>query len=103
MIVSEITSPMEFYLQSPGSTELAQLENDLAKYDGKQTDPLDLPIKKNTLCLAKWQGGWYRAKIVAEKNKKGLYAVFFVDYGNYDEVSSASLRKCGKYWGKAKP
>ena len=35
MIVSEVTSPMEFYLQYPGSKDLEKLENDLSKYDGK--------------------------------------------------------------------
>ena len=34
MIVSEVTSAMEFYLQVPSSKELAALENELMKFTG---------------------------------------------------------------------
>ena len=93
VIVSEIHDATEFYVQYSDSKVLDTIAKELESF--KDSEPkLELPIKVGTPCVAKFSedNQWYRVRIVKQISDK-KFGVQFVDFGNYDEVDSNSLRK----------
>lgn len=52
------------------------------------------------VCLAKFEGDWFRAAVVKVVNNK--FRVYFVDYGNHHVAGSSDLRKLPLELSKAK-
>ncbi|XP_026827923.1 uncharacterized protein LOC105279043 isoform X2 [Ooceraea biroi] len=48
------------------------------------------------LCLALYEGAWYRAACLVPEVKKGLAQIFFIDYGNTDPVEHKNIRMMPK-------
>lgn len=65
----------------------------MADFDAESAGDLAQPIKKGTLCAAKFEAddGWYRAKVI-QPHGKGIIEVHFIDYGNVEKVSQADLK-----------
>ena len=94
MQVSEIISSSTFYLQKiKKSEEFLTIEKFLNNFKGN-SEPLEGFIKKGTPCLAKfsYDNKWYRARVEKFLNN-GNFEVFFVDFGNIDEVAKYNLKK----------
>lgn len=50
-------------------------------------------MSKGTPCIALFSDdNFYRAK-VEKRVREGIYLVFFIDYGNYDEIAVEDMRK----------
>lgn len=64
------------------------------QFDYLSADDLERPIKKNTICAARFKldGNWYRAKIIRGIGKN-QYEVEFIDFGNSDTVNGDDLKR----------
>ncbi|CAK90710.1 unnamed protein product (macronuclear) [Paramecium tetraurelia] len=83
--VTAVNDCHEFYLRKENNPEFEELEIQIEK---AALIPLKKPVKKGTLCLARFSedNRIYRAQVLqAFKNDKFL--IKFIDYGNNDEVS----------------
>lgn len=58
----------------------------------EDAETLQFPAKKGTPCVARFDGGWYRARI-AGNPKYDTCMVFFMDFGNRDEVELDDIKK----------
>lgn len=90
----DITNAQEFYLQDGKSKTLHIIESILKSFNDENEEKLKQPVKPGTPCVSIFldDGKWYRAKV--ERHVKGdKYLVFFMDYGNYDEVVLDDIRK----------
>ena len=88
---ASIESLEEFYVQLiNNSAQLEAMEKYLTELTEKPSGLFEkfksLPAN-NQIVLAKFEGIWYRAKIVDAKDKNNI-KVFFIDYGNVDENSN---------------
>ena len=91
---SEITDAKQFFFKDPKAKFLHQIENQLKDFNDDSEEKLKPPVKHGTPCVAVFldDAKWYRARI--EKHVKAdKYSVFYVDYGNYDEVILDDIRK----------
>lgn len=86
-----MTDPHEFYLQNVDGKELSEIEEKIS-YEYNKLQKLKAPIMDKTLCLAPFDGGYFRAQIL-RKSKDNCYDVQFVDYGNKDTFSVNDLYK----------
>ena len=59
-----------------------------------QSGDLEKPIKRGTLCAAKFKvdNRWYRAKVLKSIGK-GQIEVEFIDFGNIEVVNGEELKK----------
>ena len=51
------------------------------------------PLKKNSVVLGKYEGEFYRCKVLKQAGK-GFYSVYFLDYGNTSKLAEGDLRVC---------
>ncbi|CAD8043660.1 unnamed protein product [Paramecium primaurelia] len=85
VIVTAVNDCNEFYIKKESNPEFEDLE---IQIENAQLNPLKKPVKKGTLCLARFSedNRIYRAQVLqAFKNDKFL--IKFIDYGNNDEVN----------------
>lgn len=52
--------------------------------------------RANELCLALYQGGWYRALCINPRLSRTTCNIFFVDYGNMEPVEHKDIRMMSK-------
>lgn len=64
------------------------------KFDGLNAQELEKPIKKGTICAARFKldENWYRARVLRGVGKN-QYEVEFIDFGNQDTVSGDDLKR----------
>ena len=91
---TEISTAQEFYLQDPKSKTLHNIERELQIFNDEKEEKLKAPVKNGTPCCAIFldDGKWYRAR-VERHVKADKYSVFYMDYGNFDEVVLEDIRK----------
>ena len=68
-------------------------------FDAETCHKLVEPVKVGTPCIAKYAQDktWYRGEITARSQKeKDVYTVFFIDYGNSEQISYHNLRRINK-------
>jgi len=67
---------------------------ELDEFDPEEAGDLEKPIKKATLCAAKFSQDerWYRASILKAMGK-GEYEVQFIDFGNIEVVHGDDLKR----------
>ena len=92
VFVSHVNSPLEFYVQSPDTTELDDLMERLASA-GASLTPLDAEAAPTELLAAPFSEdeALYRARVLSTAD--GRARVLFVDYGNGEEVELTALRR----------
>nr|CAD7429615.1 unnamed protein product [Timema monikensis] len=87
VIVSEINGPGDYWVQR------VQQAKDLIAFQiylfKKAPECSNLQPEVGLVCLAPFQGGWYRAKV---KTLTPLLKIFYVDYGNTLEISHCDLK-----------
>lgn len=93
-VCCEISTADTFYLQDPKSKQLHFINRELEKFNEENEEKLKPPVKAGTPCVALFldDGKWYRAKITRHV-KANKYLVFYMDFGNYDEVILEDIRK----------
>ncbi|NXX86387.1 TDRD1 protein, partial [Urocolius indicus] len=96
VIVCALYSPAEFYCHVANNRELlalSTLNKSLSEYC-QQTPPNVSKPRKGEPCCAFFSGdgNWYRA-LVRNVNSDGTVKVYFVDYGNVEEVPLNKIRK----------
>ncbi len=66
---------------------MESIDKEMAKLDFEGLDQLEKPIRKGTLCAAKYKvdDSWYRARVF-QSIGKGDVEVIFMDYGNIEVV-----------------
>jgi endonuclease YncB( thermonuclease family) len=67
----------------------------ILKDNHRKCSVLEEPVSMNTLCIAFFDGEYHRCRIVSRGAKK-TYRVFFIDWGNFDNVPLTSLKVCPK-------
>lgn len=94
--VTHVTDASRFYVRVLDKAKVyKKIEDAMAKFDPKNAEELEKPIKKGTLCAAysAEDKSWYRVRVVGTVGK-GLIDVFFIDYGNHETINSeGDLRK----------
>jgi len=87
----------KFYCNFLPNKTLDKIEKVLADYDNgvKKSESLSLPIKKGTLCAAKFpdDNKYYRSLIKSQYKEKKEFEVEFIDYGNIGTVNMDDLIK----------
>lgn len=101
IVVTEIVDGGSFYYQEVGEqTEaLAKLMEDLHALNLDNADQIQ--PNKNDLVAAKFSadGEYYRALVKRANKEENLYNVFFVDYGNSEDLPAESLRALEERFG----
>ena len=94
LLCSEITNPETIYLQDSKLKPFHFIQRELENFNEDTEEKLKQPVKAGTPCVAIFMddGKWYRAK-VDHHIKGNKYLVFFMDYGNFDEVILDDIRK----------
>lgn len=66
----------------------------MSKFDYKGAQDLEKPIKKGTLCAARFKvdDNWYRARVLRGVGKN-QFEVEFIDFGNQDTVNGDDLKR----------
>lgn len=88
-----------FYVNfSKDQERLNEIKQKLADYDSDTYEPLVHPIKVGTVCAAKFNvdGNWYRGRVeksLHTEEGKHLYEVYFMDYGNTNDIAGSDLKK----------
>ncbi|CAD8134223.1 unnamed protein product [Paramecium octaurelia] len=84
VIVTVVNDCNEFYIRRQNNPEFEELE---IQIENAQLIPLKKPVKKGTLCLARFSedNRVYRAQVI-QAFKNDRFLVKFIDYGNNDEV-----------------
>jgi len=91
--ITEIVDGSNFYFQILGP-DTENLENMMTAIHNSNLDSLEpYTPERNEIVLAKYSGDgkYYRARAGAVKND--VYSVFFIDYGNSDELKRENIRK----------
>jgi staphylococcal nuclease domain-containing protein 1 len=90
-----MTDPMSFHLRfNIDKKSFVHIDDDMAVFDESTAKDLEKPIRKNTICAAKFSDDnqWYRARI--EKTLgKGKLDVYFIDFGNKDQLEASELKQ----------
>lgn len=73
---------------------LQKIEKIIGEIDFDYEKGLERPIRKGTLCAAKYSEDdeWYRARVERGVGKE-VYEITFIDYGNGDEAHADDLKK----------
>ncbi|CAK71152.1 unnamed protein product (macronuclear) [Paramecium tetraurelia] len=84
VIVTVVNDSNEFYIRRQNNPEFEELE---IQIENAELIPLKKPVKKGTLCLARFSedNRVYRAQVI-QAFKNDRFLVKFIDYGNNDEV-----------------
>ncbi|CAD8051082.1 unnamed protein product [Paramecium sonneborni] len=84
VIITVVNDCNEFYIRKSNNPEFEELE---IQIENAQLIPLKKPVKKGTLCLAKFteDNRIYRAQVI-QAFKNDRFLVKFIDYGNNDEI-----------------
>ncbi|GJQ80822.1 hypothetical protein Trydic_g9409 [Trypoxylus dichotomus] len=77
---------------------IIDLNNKIIEYTDSNTEPYS-PIV-DELCIANYEGEWYRAKVQKVNRALEEYQVYYIDYGNIADVSSSDIRKMPVDFGK---
>ncbi|GAB6033485.1 hypothetical protein CHUAL_013370 [Chamberlinius hualienensis] len=94
VVVSYVTSPTDFWIQTVNDQlKLVELLSDLDLYSRSAdlVNPENLEIGSVVLALYHADECWYRAEVI-QKISDTTVNVFFVDYGNSDNVDIQDLR-----------
>lgn len=81
--MTDITDASRFFVKIVGDNQYAKIEQLMAKFDYKAAQDLEKPIKKGTLCAARFKvdDNWYRARVLRGIGKN-QFEVEFIDFGN---------------------
>lgn len=100
--VSEYISPFEFYVQTPESSKIEQIQEGIAEYHDK-LHPLVEPVNRDTWCLAPFDGCLFRCRVLRHDRQNDTFDVFFVDFGNVDNFPIDELKMMPPALNKFKP
>lgn len=92
--MTDIVDATKFHVRMQDeSSQIEEIDDKMAEFDAEAAGTLSQPIKKGTLCAAKYEqdDGWYRAKVLQNAGK-GAIEVQFIDYGNVEKVSQSDLK-----------
>ena len=95
VLVTDISSPAEFYIQTANSAGIDELCSSLYNhFMSNEMQPLTQPPGAGCLVCAKFSqdGAWYRAKVL-ESSADGC-RVRFIDYGNAETVQISDMTEC---------
>lgn len=90
--LTECESADNFYISKVEGSQMRAVNKGIRDY-GRKSQPLSDPIEFGTLCLGRFDGEFYRCRVVS-KAGKSAYRVFFIDYGNYSSLTLANLKTC---------
>ncbi|CAG5121400.1 unnamed protein product, partial [Candidula unifasciata] len=91
MFFSFAYSAEDIYLQRADMENLVyEIDDVLNKNCPNSSPPAVETIALNSLVAASYQNSWYRAQVLAVE--KSAVKVYFIDYGNKEEVNVADLR-----------
>lgn len=92
--MTDITDASRFFIKLINDNQYEKIEKKMSGTDFLQADDLERPIKKNTICAARFKldDNWYRAKILRGVGKN-QYEVEFIDFGNSDTVNGDDLKR----------
>lgn len=88
--VTEMISPVSFWVQQPGSEkQIEEITDRLSKIVSNPQPGFS--VKTGEVCVAKFSadGAWYRAAVEARKGD--MCTVRFIDFGNQEDVSTADM------------
>ena len=96
LLVTEVYSPDEFYIQTEKNSEaIDELCTSLYKYfSTNKPSPLTHSPGVGSLVCAKFSqdGAWYRAEVL--ESATDYYRVKFIDYGNIEMVQLGDMAEC---------
>lgn len=92
--MTDIKDATRFHVRILGESQYNKIDMELDKFNPQLADDLEKPIKKGTLCAARFtvDNRWYRASVIRSVGK-GQLEVEFVDFGNIEVVNSDELKR----------
>lgn len=92
--MTDISDASYFHMRIVGENKYSVIEEELDEFDLEDAEDLEQPIKKGTLCAAKFatDEAWYRASVIGSVGK-GQYEVYFIDFGNVEVVNGNDLKR----------
>ncbi len=74
--MTDLQDANNFYVRIVGDNQYAKIERELEEFDPQQAEDLEKPIKKGTVCAARFSvdDTWYRASVLRTIGK-GQYEV----------------------------
>lgn len=69
--MTDITDASRFFIKILSENQYDKIEAKMSKFDSISAEDLERPIKKNTICAARFKvdENWYRAKILGGVGK----------------------------------
>jgi staphylococcal nuclease domain-containing protein 1 len=94
VMMTDITDASRFYVRLQNDNQYDKIEKEMAKIDFALEDDLEKPVKKGTICAARFKldNHWYRSRVLRSL-AKGQHEVQFIDFGNVDVANSEDLKK----------
>jgi len=97
VFVSSIVGGGHVFLQQPYHPTfhaLERLDACMAKlYSSCQCPALPSPLPVNTVCVAAYEGGWYRCQVVSVDEASQQCDIKYLDYGGYHTLPIDDLRQ----------
>lgn len=92
-VLTEIVDATRFYVQFLNDENMNRITRIMQEFNSASAPPLQSPIKTGVRCAAKFSqdGLWYRSRV--EKKVGDKYRLFFIDYGNEEDVTIENLRQ----------